>query len=169
MWHQWFNFMELQEYFLCAKKIKIMTSFNSSLPCQSLICLHESITTCMCTEKKKLSNKVIIFVFFAHKKYSHGFITLRLNHWCHMDYFNNILTTFLGLDRVSCCLCRVKKLLDFIKNILICVPKMNEGLTGLEQHFHFWVNSLRNIRHFIYIKHACRHNDINASCYLTAV
>ncbi len=24
--------------------------------------------------------------------------------------------------------------LDFIKNILICVPKMNEGLTGLEQH-----------------------------------
>ncbi len=23
---------------------------------------------------------------------------------------------------------------DFIKNILICVPKMNEGLTGLEQH-----------------------------------
>ncbi len=27
-----------------------------------------------------------------------------------------------------------KKLLDFIKNILICVPKMNEGLTGLEIH-----------------------------------
>jgi len=23
---------------------------------------------------------------------------------------------------------------DFIKNILICVPKMNEGLTGVEQH-----------------------------------
>ncbi len=29
-------------------------------------------------------------------------------------------------------LCRIKKLLDFIKNILICVLKMNEGLTGLE-------------------------------------
>ncbi len=29
---------------------------------------------------------------------------------------------------------RVRKLLDLIKNILICVPKMNEGLTGLEQH-----------------------------------
>jgi len=27
-----------------------------------------------------------------------------------------------------------KNLLDFIKNILICVPKMNEGLTGLERH-----------------------------------
>ncbi len=23
---------------------------------------------------------------------------------------------------------------DFIKNIFICVPKINEGLTGLEQH-----------------------------------
>ncbi len=28
----------------------------------------------------------------------------------------------------------VKKLSDFIKNILICVMKINEGLTGLEQH-----------------------------------
>ncbi len=34
-----------------------------------------------------------------------------------MDYFND-----------------VRKLSDFIKNILICVPKMNEGLTGLERH-----------------------------------
>ncbi len=31
-------------------------------------------------------------------------------------------------------LCRVRKLSDFIKNILICVLKMNEGLTGLELH-----------------------------------
>jgi len=28
----------------------------------------------------------------------------------------------------------VRQLLDLIKNILICVPKMNESLTGLEQH-----------------------------------
>ncbi len=27
-----------------------------------------------------------------------------------------------------------RKLSDLIKNILICVTKMNEGLTGLEQH-----------------------------------
>ncbi len=26
------------------------------------------------------------------------------------------------------------ELSDFIKNTLICVPKMNKGLTGLEQH-----------------------------------
>ena len=28
----------------------------------------------------------------------------------------------------------VRQLSDLIKNILICVPKMNEFLTGLEQH-----------------------------------
>ncbi len=53
------------------------------------------------TEEKKLLNKVVIFVFFTRTKYSRSFITLRLNHWCHMDYFNNDLTTFLGLERSS--------------------------------------------------------------------
>ncbi len=28
------------------------------------------------------------FDCFAHKMYSHSFITLTLNHWCHMVYFN---------------------------------------------------------------------------------
>ncbi len=46
-----------------------------------------------------------------------------------MDYFNNLLATFLSLDHV-----RVRELLECIKNILICVPKMNGGLTGLERH-----------------------------------
>ncbi len=50
-----------------------------------------------------------------------------------MDYFNDAFT-FLGLEPVSCiALCKVRKLLDSIKNILICVPKMNKGLTGWEQ------------------------------------
>ncbi len=75
-------------------------------------------------EEKKLLNKVFIFVFFVHKKYSRSFIKLRLNHWCHMDYFNDVLTTFRGLEHVRCCLRRVRKLSDFIKNILRCV-KMN--------------------------------------------
>ncbi len=67
-----------------------------------------------------------------------------LNQWCHVDYFNDVLTTFLGLDWVSCVAVYggggggggggVRKLSDFIKNILICVLKMNEGLTGLKQH-----------------------------------
>ncbi len=54
------------------------------------------------TEEKKLLNKVIIFVFFAHKKYSHSFKKIRLNHWCHMVYFNDVLATFLGFECVSC-------------------------------------------------------------------
>ncbi len=53
------------------------------------------------TETKEKS--LFLFVcFFAHKKYYRCFIKLRLNHWCHMDYFNDVLTTFLGLERVSC-------------------------------------------------------------------
>ncbi len=52
-----------------------------------------------------------------------------------MDYFNDDLTTFLGLECDSfIAVCRVRKLLHLIKNILICVSKMNEGLTGLERH-----------------------------------
>ncbi len=84
----------------------------------------------------ELLNKVIIFVFFAHKKYSRSFVKLRLNHWCHMDYFNDLLATFLSLDRLRILAVyeRVRELSECIKNILICVLKMNEGLTGLERH-----------------------------------
>ncbi len=50
-----------------------------------------------------------------------------------MDCFTDVLTTFLGLGtfQLCYCLCRVRELSDFIKNVLICVPKMNEGLVGL--------------------------------------
>ncbi len=53
-----------------------------------------------------------------------------------MDYINNLLATFLDLDRVRILAVyeRVRKLSDFIKHILICVPKMNERLMGLEHH-----------------------------------
>ncbi len=50
------------------------------------------------TEEKKLLNK--IFFFFSHKKYSPSFIKLQLNHWCYMDYFNNVLTMFLAFERL---------------------------------------------------------------------
>ncbi len=48
-----------------------------------------------------------------------------------MDYFNNLLATFLSLDRVRILAVygRVRELLECIKNIFVCVPKMNEGLT----------------------------------------
>ncbi len=44
-----------------------------------------------------------------------------------MDYFTDVLATFLDLDRGS-------TLSDVIKNTLICVQKMNKGLMGLERH-----------------------------------
>ncbi len=53
-----------------------------------------------------------------------------------MDYFNDVLATFLDLEgvRILAVYGRVREVSEFIKNILICVPKMNEGLTGLKQH-----------------------------------
>ncbi len=47
-----------------------------------------------------------------------------------MYYFTDLLATFLDLDRVRT-LARIRELSDFIRNILSCVPKMNGGLTGL--------------------------------------
>ncbi len=53
-----------------------------------------------------------------------------------MDYFTDVLASFLGRDRGSTLAVyrRVRELSELIKNILICVPKMNEVLTGLKQH-----------------------------------
>ncbi len=47
-----------------------------------------------------------------------------------MDYFNDLLATFLDLDRVNYIAVyrRVREILECIKNILICVPKMKEFL-----------------------------------------
>ncbi len=43
---------------------------------------------------------------------------------------------FLDIDHVNyiAVYVRVRELSEFIKNILTCVPKMKEGLTGLERH-----------------------------------
>ncbi len=53
-----------------------------------------------------------------------------------MDYFNDLLAMFLSLNRVRILAVyeRVRELSECIKYILICVPKMNEGLTGLERY-----------------------------------
>ncbi len=82
----------------------------------------------------KLLNKVVFFSF-AHKKYYRSFVKLWLNPWCHVDYFTDLLATFLDLDRVRTLAVygRVRELTGCIKNILICVLKMNGGLTGLER------------------------------------
>ncbi len=50
----------------------------------------------------------------------------------HMDYFTDVLATFLDLDHGNYIAVYVRELSEFNKNIFICVLKMNGGLTGLE-------------------------------------
>ncbi len=52
-----------------------------------------------------------------------------------MDYFNNLLATFLSLDsvRILAVYGGSESSVSF-KNILICVPKKNKGLKGLERY-----------------------------------
>ena len=77
-----------------------------------------------------------LFLFvLAHKKYSRRFINLRLGHCSHLDYINDLYNfsgpaSFSPLEAYG----GVRQRSDLIKNILICVPKTNEGLTGLGQH-----------------------------------
>ncbi len=65
-----------------------------------------------------------------------GYIFIKKkNFTCNM-HFNDVLVTFLSLDhvRILAVYGRVRELLECIKNILICVQKMNKGCTGLERH-----------------------------------
>ncbi len=67
------------------------------------------------------------------KAFSYSFVKLWLNRWCHMDYFTNVLAVS-GPGNIAVALLSTEGQRDLIKNIIICVPKMNEGLTGLERH-----------------------------------
>ncbi len=53
-----------------------------------------------------------------------------------MDYFTDVFATFLSLDRGNYIAVYggSESSQNTSKHILICVPKMNEGLTGLEGH-----------------------------------
>jgi len=53
-----------------------------------------------------------------------------------LDYFNNVFNLFSGPASFNPfeAYGGVIQLSDLIKNILICVLKMNESLMGLEQH-----------------------------------
>ncbi len=133
MWHQWFNHnlgWSYENNFCEQKQNKKMYSTFSSLPgqvrCGTLVNGDRDWP-------RRSLYEVVIFFFVAHKKYSCCFVKLWLNH---MDYFNGVVTNFLGHKtfHLRCCPCRVRKLSDLIKNILIFVLKMNEGLTGLERH-----------------------------------
>ena len=53
-----------------------------------------------------------------------------------MNCFKYVFSSFLDLERFSDIAVNagLTEPSDFIKNILICVPKMNKGLTGVERH-----------------------------------
>ncbi len=53
-----------------------------------------------------------------------------------MNCFTDVFISFWVWEHFSCIAVygRVKELSDSIINILICVPKMNKGLMGLERH-----------------------------------
>ncbi len=161
MWHQWFNrdVMKLRKYFLCAKKAKIMNLFMrvpQRMRMHSYACEQVTVHACFTlecwllrqkhhmyaswyscewqrtdAEKKKSFNIVVILVFFEHKTYSHSFIKLRLNHWCHMDYFNNVFITFLGLE---CGSWVAQKALGFYQKYLNLCSNDEWSSYGLERH-----------------------------------
>jgi len=53
-----------------------------------------------------------------------------------MNRFKYVFSSFLGIESINCLdgNAGLTEPSDFIKNILICVLKMNEGLTGVERH-----------------------------------
>jgi len=53
-----------------------------------------------------------------------------------MNCFKYVFNTFMDLERFGgfALNAGLTEPSDFIKNILICVPKMNEGLRGVERH-----------------------------------
>ncbi len=55
---------------------------------------------------------------------------LRLNPWSHMDYFTDVLATFLCADggNILAVYVRFRELSE------LCVQKMNKYLTGSERH-----------------------------------
>ncbi len=92
----WYTLINDRSFFL--GELSLYSPLCCSKPCRGTL----ERTSKTDKEDDKLLNNVVIFVFFAHKMCSRSFTTLRLNHWSHMDYFNDVLTTFLGLEHGSC-------------------------------------------------------------------
>ncbi len=126
-----------REYFLYAKKTKITTLFNISCPLHHHSAILESIRW------MQTVYTVVIFVFFAYRKYSRSFITLRLNHCGKWTILEMFFHTFLGLDSVIYLgVNGTVTASRFHPNILNCVPKMNEAFMGLERHGGKWLMTI---------------------------
>ncbi len=60
-------------------------------------------------------------------------IQLRLNYWCHMDYLNNVLTTFLDLERFSFSAFQMHLYIctDILLGVCVCVCGGGGGVLTL--------------------------------------
>ncbi len=115
--------MKLQEYFLYAKKTKIMTLFNksSSLRQRSTILENthwaQTAYAVLCQPRHTLS------MFKLHN------VMVEPLFW---DYSDDVFHTFLGLDKVNSLAVNgtVPSFPVFLQNILNCVTKTNEASYG---------------------------------------
>jgi len=111
------------------------------------------------------------FLFFlAQQKYSRRFIILILNHCTHMNWLKYVFSTLMDLERGNAIAgyAGLTEPSDFNKNILICVPKINVGLTGLKRHEGWIINYIIFI--FGWTNHLNIFNALNWkkwSCALT--
>ncbi len=84
----------------------MMTLFSNSPPMHHPSAILESIVvhainkacTWCCWPRTRVV--ILLTLVFVHKKYPRSFVKLWFNRWCHMDYFNDVLGTFLDLKNV---------------------------------------------------------------------
>lgn len=148
MWLQRFNSnnTKLQEHFCAQKPPEKLCLPKSSASGQSVHLLWE--IQCLCftlltgqyvillMRKTRQKSWFYVLVFFGTLKCSVSFMWLQLYYWSHMECFDNICGFFFWTLTVSnrFCIWTIREHLDYIKNILICLAKMNEGLGGLKLH-----------------------------------
>ncbi len=100
-------------------------SSTTRMLCGTLMNMHQTLTW-----KRRNCYRKSFFLFSLRTKISRSFIKVWLSHWCYMD--DHYYLSGHWMCQLCCSLWKVRKLSDFIKNILICVPKMNKGLYRFE-------------------------------------
>ncbi len=82
-----------------------------------------------------------------HKNYSRSFIKLRLNPCCHMDYFTDLLATFLDLGTVQlcCCLWEGQRALRFHQKYLNLCSEDERMSYGFETTWGWVINDINFI------------------------
>ncbi len=133
----------LKSYSITVMQVNVIHYFPPLHRTAYAVCVQWIFSKIVFTESYRvdeLLNKVVIFIFFAYNKYSHRFITFRLNPWWQMDYLDDVFHTFLDLDSVNCLAVNgtVKSLPVLIQKINNCV-RPNKAFTGLERHGGKWL------------------------------